>query len=361
MADEKKNYRFIIVFAIFIIYLFFAASPVPVETVFTYRWFASLDTGFVEKNPLLVEQPAVPSSIIPFELGGRFGYVDGEGNFIINKEKKAKVYQSHNLFVEYDGRPEKITIYNNKNESIFELEGANGYPFFLDNSIFLLGSEQSSITKLDDSGTPLWKRDFAATITCVDAANGIMVAGLLDGTAEILGRDGERLFLSESSGSRIAAVYGCAISAQGNAIAIVRGVDVQRFMYIEQFGSTWRVTYHEFLEDGLRRLVKISFVDRDKRVIFEREDGIGIYDTEKRQSYKVPLDGRIAAFDKDGGENILFLITAAEKNHLIAIKYPGTVTIDAPFESKNVCLTRSGGTLYMGGGKILSSFQIEKK
>jgi hypothetical protein len=144
---------------------------------------------------------------------------------------------------------------------------------------------------------------------------------------------------------------------------LVRGLDVQRFIYIEQFGSAWRVTHHEFLEDGMRRQVYVMFTHEGRRVIFEREDGIGIYDAEKRQSSRVQLNGKVVAMEREGGNELLLLVTQDTdlKNRFIAIQYPETILIEAPFESKNVSLARNGNFILTGSDGKLAAFRIERK
>jgi hypothetical protein len=233
-----------------------------------------------------------------------------------------------------------------------------------------MGAEQNSVSLLStpsgqssETADLAWTYDFASPLTCVDAAAGFLLAGTLDGAIELIDTNGRRVFFSEPSGSRVAAVYGCALSKDGKKIAVVSGLDKQRFVLIEQFGLTWRITFHEFLEEGLRRNVYVEFVDNDKKIIFEREAGLGIYDTESRVSYKIPLDGEITAIDGSGDSEILFLITSIDehKKNLIAVKFPDTVLIQAPFNSENTFLTRNGDNLFVGGRTTLASFTVEKK
>ena len=355
LPTEKKKYRLIIFISLFVVYTFLAAEVIPSETVLSFRWIASLDTSYPAS--------ADPATLIPFESGGRFGYVDSNGVFAINRVKKENVYLSTELWTEYSGTPDKINIKNPFGEDRIVLENPGGYPFFLDGKIFLLSNEQYSIARLSDTGETLWSRDFAAPVTCADSAAGIFIAGLLDGTVEVISENGEWLYSSEPTGSRIAAVFGCAVAASGKAIAVICGIDAQRFLYIEQFGPNWRITHHEFLGEGLRRNVYVAFIDGGTRVLFEREDGVGIYDTEKRAAHKVHLNGKITGIDREGGNGMVLLITSDTdaKKRLIAIRYPDTIVIEAPFESARTFLSRSGNTVFVGGGGALASFGIEKK
>jgi hypothetical protein len=367
----KKKYKAAVVVSIFAAYSFVATERIPPETVFIPRWITSLDDG---KNaiPSVIKAEAglekkstsaASAEFIPFELGRRFGYVNADGVFSINKEKTKNIYISPSLFAEYGGVEEKIEINNPSGGLSVLLENPQGRPFFLDDKIFLINYGQYSISRLGDSGAALWTRDFPSVITCVDGAAGILAVGMLDGSVEIVSRTGELIYEFEPSGSRIGAVFGCALSSDGSALAVVCGIGKQRFLYLEQAGSTWRITYHEFLEEGLRRPVYISFTDGNRRVVFERENSIGVYDSTDRIVSRVFLDGRVAGIDASGENGILLLLTsdAGANNKLIAIQYPGVVVMEAPFKSKTVFLSRKEDVVFLGGDSLLASFNLEKR
>ncbi|MDR2803310.1 MAG: WD40 repeat domain-containing protein [Treponema sp.] len=364
MNPLKKKYVIIISVFVLLLYAFIAAAPVAEETVLVSRWIKSVETNYDE-------QLSKDEKTIPFELGAYFGYVAMDGRFSVNKLKKSYISLSDYYWSEYGARDETIVVNNPYNEKVFSIEDGYGYPFFLDSKSFIMGAEQNSISLLStpSSQSPEtvnieWTYDFASPLTCVDAAAGFLLAGTLDGTIELIDSDGRRVFFSEPSGSRIAAVYGCALSKDGKKIAVVSGLDKQRFVLIEQFGVTWRITFHEFLEEGLRRNVYVEFVDNDNKIVFERESGLGIYDIKSRISYKIPLDGEITALDDSGDSEILFLITSIDggyKKNLMAVKFPDTVIIEAPFNSESGFLTRKDNNLFVGGKTTLASFSVEKK
>jgi hypothetical protein len=201
----------------------------------------------------------------------------------------------------------------------------------------------------------------------VDAASGYIVAGLIHGAVEILDKRGTRVFSFDPGGSRVAVITGCAISGDGTRVAIVSGIDPQRFLLLERYGDTenieFKVVYHEFLETGTRQAVHVEFVDLDRRVVFERQGGLGIYDIASRSSIKLPLDGRIIEIDKIGSERVLFLLTAQNgiEKRLVAVRFPGTIIIEAPFKSQVFFLNRRDNRIYIGGNMTLSSFELGKK
>jgi hypothetical protein len=376
VAKGKKKFGLIAVLLLFVVYFFAAARPVPVETILAPRWLASVESDypvFIGENPLgpgLQETPAdavYPDQLLPFTLGSRFGYVDLRGRFLLNRIKTGYVSLAENYWSAYEAEPELLEIHNPFSPETIKIEKGRGYPLFLDNRIFLIGNEQTTLSALDGSGAVLWTYDFAAPLTCIDAAGGIILTGSLDGVVEILSDRGKQLFSFEPGGSRLSVILGCTVSRDGSRLGIISGIDDQRFLLLERFGggdtTEYKVAYHEFLEDGFRRAVFISFIDKDNWIVFEREGGIGIYKTGSRGSMKVPLDGEIMAVDNNGSEGLLFLVTSpqVEQKKLIALRLPGRIIMEAPFKSDTAFLGRSGSRLYIGGGMTLAAFDLENR
>jgi hypothetical protein len=381
VAKDKKKYRFLVGFLIVIVYFFVAARPIPVEMILVPRWLSSLESNY----PLYLEEetgaqgrasfePAADGeplpgessprgALLPFTLGNRFGYISEDGRFALNQVVHGNVSISEHYWVEYEAVPGRIEIKDPRDEVLAELSEPRGYPFFIDDRIFLIHENQNSLTALDNEGNRLWVYDFAAPITDIDAAAGLVLVGSLDGTVELLDSSGKRIFFFEPGGSRYSAIYGCRISRDGLRLAIISGFDDQRFLLLEKLGDSYRVTYHEFLSDGVRRPVHISFIDEDRWVAFENEEGLALYNIGARNSVKLSLEGNITALDSSGTDGLIFLVTtqSERKKQLVGISLPDDIIIKAPFSSEKIFLGREGRRLYIGGGSTIASFKLNKR
>jgi hypothetical protein len=360
VAKTKKKYWIILGILVFLAYVFVAAQPIPEETILLPRWLSSLQTNL---QVSLGGSSPEASAIIPFRLGDRFGYVDDSGRYINNRILEGRSLSiSSERWSEYEAKPSSIQVLDPENQTLMTIENPGGYPLFLDNRTFLLGNEQNSVSAVDSSGKILWTYDFSSPLTCIDAAAGFVLAGTLDGVVELLDSQGRLAYFFESGGSRLAVILGCAISHDGTRLAIISGIDNQRFLVLEQSGDSYRVVYHEFLSGGFRRAVHIRFIDNDSRIVFEKMGGLGIYTIASRSCLYIDLEGDIIALDQ--GENkYLFVISAGEENRkkLIGIKLPTEIIFSAPFRSENVFITRRNSKLYLGGDLSLISFELEKK
>jgi hypothetical protein len=335
VAKDRKKFWFIAGSVCFILYFFIAARPIPPETVLVPRWLSSLESGHPvflgDSSPAGTPPPVMLSSdqergdlgtLFPFTLGNRFGYVSSNGRFSINRIKKGEIYLSEDLWSEYEAEPASIEIRDSRNNAEMSIEDPRGYPCFLDGRIFLIGEEQNRLSEIDPNGNTLWSYEFAAPLTCIDAGAGLVLTGSIDGVVEVLDREGKRVFYFEPGGSRYAVILGCAISRDGSRLGIISGIDDQRFLLLERFGSgsavggstagggEYKVIYHEFLENGFRRPVHITFIEQDQWLVFEREGGIGVYELRTRQGTKIALDGEITAIDQAGGQGLFFFINS---------------------------------------------------
>ena len=362
MAKERKKWFYLPVGIAFLFYIFITARPIPEETILIPRWISSLESNFpvnlMDFNPALNEEP------IPFILGERFGYVGDEGRFIINRLRNNYVSISGRSWTEYEARPSYINVMNSRDELVFTIEEPRAYPHFMDNRTYLLGSDQNSISAIGEGGEKLWTHDFPAPITDLDGAAGFVLVGTLDGTVELLDPSGRPVMTPfEPGGSRLSVILGVAISRDTSRLAIISGIDEQRFLLLERAGSNYRVIDHEFLNTGFRRPVHISFVDNDSKVAYEREGGLGIYDIASRTSTNIPLKGDVQILDNSGAGRFLFVITSQGpgEKRFVTIRYPASIIIDVPFRSENVFFARRDNRIFLGGDLSMASFELGRK
>jgi hypothetical protein len=366
VVKEKKKYWLIIGVCVFVVYVFVAARPVPRESILVPRWINSLESDY---SSLMKEEEEPGAYLVPFRLGNRFGYTDSQGRFAINRMiretegSSAEVSFSEQQWAEFAAIPETIVIRDPQGGTLMTIENGRGYPLFLDGRIFLVGEEQTSLSLVDEDGGLLWTYDFAAPLTSIDAAADLILTGSLDGVVELLDISGKRVHSFEPGGSRLAVILGCRISRDGSRLAVISGYDDQRFLLQERFENAYNTVYHEFLGDGFRHAVHISFVENDTWIVFERPGGMGLYEIGKRRSVTAPIKGSMAALDETGGNSLIFAISSLgdQSKILSAVRLPGLIVMEAPFSSETVFLGRRLSEIYIGGDTTLASFDLGKR
>lgn len=367
MASKEKKVLVSAAALVFLLYILFAVQPIPPETVLVNVWLEDLETGLGEIVEARAGEPLVRAGepLVPFTLGNRFGYAGASGGLVLNKTTDRYVSISSEYWSEYDSAPDSLVIQNPADGNEITVNPAAGYPLFLDGKIFLVGKDQSSLTRINGAGLPVWRYDFEAPLTSVDAAGGYLLAGTVDGVIELLDEKGGTLFPSYAPASRITVILGCRISSDGSKLALVAGIDEQRFIFLERYGSSdYRVTYHEPLTgEAFRREVHMAFINNDSTVVFERPGGLGIFDVKTRTRRTLSLDGKVESFDGSGEDGLFFFIISEQeesRKRLIALSLPGKVLLSAPFVSENVFLSRRGNRLFVGGGMTLGSFALDR-
>ena len=392
MAHKRKRFREILIILLFLVYFFLAARPIPKEIILAPKWISSLESSSLEtsslKNPNVQSIDDRDLNLFPFLLGSHYGYIDSDGKFAVNRDLSFNIYLGRNMWTEYDAQPDRIEIKDILEEPVINIENPGGYPVLLDDRVFILGSDQNSLSEIDKNGKTVWKYEFGAPLTCMDAKAGLVLTGSLDGIIEIFNSAGERIFHFAPGGSRYEVILGCAISHDGSRIGIISGIDRQRFLFLERAGNInddYKVIYHEYLDTGFRRPVRVIFIDEDKRVIYERTDGVGFYNIKNRRALFIPLEGDIYTCEESGDQGFLFIVTSSHDSmmsedgnivsgkELIGIRFPrdrwfpfsylnktNPVFLRAPFKSDDAFLGRNSG-LVVGGGTVLISFDLEEK
>ncbi len=350
MAEKKRRNWILLGAAAFVVYLFTASSPIESETVLEPIW--------LKYTAEATNDPAAAGDLIPFRTNRHFGYFDVEGRLSVVRAATGRYALSPFAWTEFPAIPASLDIRSPRDEAILRTE-ERGYPFFSDNRVFMIGSEQNSITALNETGAARWKRDFPSPITCADAAAGLLLVGMLDGSVELLNEAGSRVFAFDPGGSRIPVIVAAKLSRDGRRIALIAGIDLQRFLLLERSGTSYKVSHHEYLEKGFRRAVKIAFVDGERRVVFEREGALGVYDIRSGKSWRTPLGGDLVALEDSGTDGKLFLIlVAGNRKELVGLRLPSDIYMRAPYRSGSTFIARLGERLYLGGNDAIAAFDI---
>jgi hypothetical protein len=358
----KRKYWPLSGLLILVLYFLVAARPVQQETTLVPRWVSSFEPDTL----ITLGDFSAPAgaSLLPFRLDSRYGFFSEDGNFALNRIAQGNFDLSENFWAEHGANPLHIDVMNPHGELALTIENPRGFPLFMDGRVFLVGIEQNSLTAIGPAGQELWHHDFRAPIISIDAAAGRVVAGTLDGAIELLDAQGRAVIPPfEPGGSRLQAIYGVAISSDGQRLAAISGIDNQRFLLLEQAGDIFRVIHHEFLGSGFRRSVHINFADNDRRVAFEREGGIGLFDIASRTSINLSLPGEVRALDTCGAYPYFFAVTAPApgSKRFVTIRYPGVVIIDTPFQSYTAFLARRGNRVFLGGDSTMAAFELGKR
>ncbi|MDR0910606.1 MAG: hypothetical protein LBM77_12685 [Spirochaetaceae bacterium] len=372
MAKKKRKVRFLIFVILFILYTFVAAKPIPPEQGFQKRFAISVDRAIADSAQLDAEE-ASSGRYLPWTLGRYFGYTDFEGNFSLlrtRNQSSPEIVLSDSLWAEYNAAitepDQSLSLKDIYGKEARTVENPRAYPLFIKNNLFLIDENYAKLSRLDAEGKTLWTFDFASPLTDIDYANGKTLAGCLNGSIQLLDEAGKRIFQFEPGGSRLSVILACRLSEDAGKIALVSGIDEQRFILMEQSGNTYRAGFSAYYGDGFRRPVHLEFTGEDQFVAFETESGLGVFNITERVMSMIPLAGRLLRLSSSDsateGSN-LALITREEGNlnQFILIKLPDTLMFKAPFKANEVFLAQKDQYYFVGGDTHLGSLALEEQ
>ena len=168
----------------------------------------------------------------------------------------------------------------------------SGTPLIRRDSLYLYHEEAGRLTQVaPQDGRVLWTQNFLSPLTVLDAAQERTFVGLLDGRAFVFGSSGDLLLEYRPGGSRIEAIYGGAFSDDGKSLALISGLDPQRFVLLEERKNGYRPVTHHDTGTDFRRGVPVGFVAGGGRILYEGNGSVTAVDRVDFIPRDLPIEG----------------------------------------------------------------------
>ena len=299
---------------------------------------------------------------IPFFGATHFGYVDEDGTLLLCKEQGDRLSIAPFAWSRYNAHAKEAEIIHT--DTLQSTKSAlPGYPWLADDRMWILAPEQQAISLLNEDGGEAWTYHFDAPITSLDAANGILLAGLLNGTIHTLDREGTVIFSFTPGASRVEVIYGAALSPNARYMGIISGLDRQRALLLERAGNSWKVIWHRYTDTAFRRPVQLHFLNGGRQLLHEDAGGISIVDSARRKSQYIPLSGTLLSLTDANDDALIFVLTGIDQNtrELTGIKNGESIFYQSRWSSDNSYLARQGQHLVLGGTHSLAGILLEGK
>lgn len=216
---------------------------------------------------------------ISFTLGDHFGYFTEDMELSYLNLQDFRVAVSDQAFIKYSKVPSILDIQDSVGRGKAVIE-KSGYPVIEKDRIVVLS--ESHISLYDLEGNLLWEKVILSYITSIAVSNGDVLVGFLDGSCKLIGESGEVLLNYRPGGSRIESIYGVALSGDTRTIALISGLDPQRFIILEERKGEYKPVNHFELDYQYRRTVSMNFSSDNNRIFFENPKGINVYDVDAR-------------------------------------------------------------------------------
>lgn len=336
---KKKIFSLII--PLLAAYILLAATDIKKELVFKPGWVADLTrTGY--------ENTSNESSIFPFRLGELFGYMDTEGKLIYADRILHNAALGENWFLNHSNSPGNLIARDTAGSILFNIEAA-GYPVIREGRLFIISPEGNGISEWDREGNKLWERWFGSIITSFDLSASHLLVGMLKGVVELIDQEGKTLVEYIPENSRIAAVYGCAVSDSGDRFAVLSGIGPQRLTVLERREDDYKIVISTIMDTEFRRTVYLSF--NGKYLFIEGNNRILFLDPTKKWVRSIPIAGRLHSLTVQQESGLFFIVSEDRGSSRFQIgMLPGYVLYETVLPGTGVFSRETADSFFLGNG-----------
>lgn len=332
-----------------IIYVLIFSLPLKKELVFKPRWVQDLT------HPSKIAKSAT-SEAIGFRIGQVFGYATPQGAVEYLNTTPFNVAMTDKYFINFSSVSQDL-VEKDRSGRITRTVASRGYPIFLANRFFIIDTDRRAISERDGQGETLWRRDFGSLVTSMAANASEVVVGLMNGSIVVVGKRGRVSFRYAPGGSKIPIVYGCAISQNGDYLALVSGLDPQKFILLARAKSGYRPRRIVTLDTPQRNEVFIHFYPGVPYVYVESSGAVDYFALLGNRSGRIPVDGRIVGMS-NGNNAVIYAVSAAISSpgkdsssrlaELTAFAPAGNVLMRTRFPAGQLFVKAQGDSVYLG-------------
>lgn len=354
MKTKKRHPFYVILSIIFVIlYIFLAAKPLSKEYHFNPEWKINIS------SPVISDIPA-GKNLIYFKLGQSIGYFTEDGKITNYTTFPSKAAISSDYYATYSTEQTNISFYNNKGieQGVFS---KSGYPYFDSDRIYVFLPGGASFSKCDTKGNTLWTLENTIPITAFNSKETCTVSGYADGNIKLIdNQTGSTLADFTPGGSDYNVILGLDVSSDGKYIASVSGHDKQRFVLTKNDGLQPVIVYHQFLNSDLQRRTLVHFTKDNKRVIYNYENNLGIYNIEKGKNTNIKIDKAIISIEET--DSLIFVL-GQKGNEYTVYLIEGTDTLEGSFSftANTAFIKTSGNCLFVGHDSTISKINVTKE
>ena len=350
----------------FLLYFFVSTKPLYNDLYFFPIWSFPIekDTSIEREKTnssqkIEKRKERAESKLYPFFIENKFGYFNEDGNLFSLSEAYQKVSASSSYWAPYNSYSSSIPIYKS-DETLACTINATGFPYIVEDRIYLFESGGYSVSEYNSKGALLWNYAHSAIITAFSSSKNGVAIGYSDGKITFLNREGNEVFNLYPGGSAYQVISGLALSNDGQFIACISGIDRQRFLLIRIMDKQYKIIKHEYLNSNLYRQAFVSFDNRGSLVIFETGDGIGFVDCYTYQLYFLDEKAPIVDIGDNVEQKLITILTKKNNEcHLIVIEKPFTKIASTSFFAKDVFLLQDGKKIFIGTSERISAIEVK--
>lgn len=349
---KKKNLLVPIAVIFCVLYIILSVRPMGQEIHFTPEW--TEDISHIQEN-------SDDAKKIPFKLSQNIGYFTADGKIVSSITFPFKSSISEKWYSTFGASSTKTEFFSPDGTLAGTIEEP-GFPFFDQDRIFVMQPGGTSFIKCGPDGKREWNYEHYSPIIAFSSSKSGIAAGYADGTVISFLPDGKIDQKFSPGGSNYDVILGVAISEDGSKIACVSGQDQQRFIVAEKNGGHSKVIYHEYLDESVSRQTLVKFNNNSDYVYFNGKDFLGIVNSKKSTSKKIPVKGKISQIEFSDNNELVFILSKNENKYTVTILesfvYP---MASFSFEGESSFIQVHDDSLFIGRNTKISKISISKK
>lgn len=349
---EKKHYAGVVFIPLLfiILYIIFAARVLTTEFRLKPQWTVDAEQTIAQTSK---------EKVYPFKYKGKIGYFTENGSISVKNDYSYKAAISENYWSDYSVDSQSITVYDSSSKPVCVIN-EYGFPFFEQDRIYMFIPGGNSVAQYDVTGTQIFLRESYAPITAFASSQGGTACGFADGRVMVMDSKGitRQDFVPDGSATNV--IYGIGISDDGNTAAFVTGLDQQRFCVSVQEGDHSKIIHSEFLEKELTRETLVKF--HGNTVYFNYNGGLGIYNIDRKKSYRYELPGKIQQIEFSSESKLAFVLSKDAGVYTVTMLEPHNHCAGSfSFSAESAFIRVDGKQLFIGQGSKISKYTVSRK
>ncbi|MBR5866628.1 MAG: hypothetical protein IKZ04_01835 [Spirochaetaceae bacterium] len=362
----KENVRLfaIIGFLFLVLYIFFAAKPFGKELSLTPYWTIS-----ITDKEVFLDSEEKPETVLPFKLGQNMGYFTPKGNIVLLESFPFKASISKNFRSSYSQDADNIRFSSydtdkniKENLKSYNYIKGSGFPFFVEDRIFLFMPGGFGFSKCDNEGNISWSFNNYVPLISFSSSEAGISTGYADGTIIVFDNDGNIRQTLEPGGSTYPVILGSDLSKSGKQFACISGIDRQRFVLNQEKNGFSKVVFHRYLDTDQKEPVLVQFSEDEKTVYYNCSKGLGIVNCETFVNKIIPLKGKIISIQEAPLLNLTCVLTKSINEYSIYfIEDFDHLIGNFSFEASSAFITIEDNMLFIGKNDEISCVKMEQK
>lgn len=347
------SFSIVIAFIFIILYTILASRPLGKEYSFSPDWIIDVT------DPQISDITPDTESIY-FKFGQSMGYFTKDGEISLFKSFPVKAAISDNYYALYTTEAENFPFFDNRGNQQGIIK-ASGFPFFNEDRIYVFLPGGGSFSTCNSQGDVIWTCENTIPITAFSSNENHTVCGYADGTIKVFGNsDGNVEINFVPGGSDYSVLYGLDISPDGQYVASVSGLERQRFVLAHKEDNQPKIIFHSFLNSDLTRRTFVKFSSDGKRVFYNYQDNLGIYDLEKNKNYTIPVNSKILNIEE--ADDLYFLLGKNNNEYTVyVIEKTNILEGSFSFTADSAFIKTYDNIIFVGKDSTISRITIKKE